>query len=104
MFTLDEAFKGMCSLRYLKIYKNPLKYNEENKMYLPQGIKSLSRRLRLLHWDAYPMKCMPSNFSPANLVELDMIDSELEKMWEQTQVSSLYLYTKSLMWERPQDV
>lgn len=88
LFIVDEgAFKGMSNLRFLKIYKNPLKCNEENKLYLPKGVNSLSRRLRLLHWDAYPMKCMPSNFSPANLVELDMIDSELEKMWEGTQVS-----------------
>ncbi|CAN8302695.1 unnamed protein product [Cochlearia groenlandica] len=83
LFTLDkEAFKGMSNLRYLKISKNPLKYNAQNKLYFPKGVSSLSRRLRLLHWDAYPMKCMPSNFSPANLVELDLIDSELEKMWE----------------------
>ncbi|XP_009122186.1 disease resistance protein RPS6 [Brassica rapa] len=83
LFTLDEdAFKGMRNLRFLKIYKNPLERNEETKLYLPQGIQSLSRRLRLLHWDAYPMSRMPSDFSPAYLVELGMIDSELEKMWE----------------------
>ncbi|KAH0861491.1 hypothetical protein HID58_089752 [Brassica napus] len=83
LFTLDEdAFKGMSNLRFLKIYKNPLERNEETKLYLPQGIQSLSRRLRLLHWDAYPMSRMPSDFSPAYLVELGMIDSELEKMWE----------------------
>ena len=88
LFTLDEdAFKGMSNLRFLKIYKNPLGRNEETKLYLPQGIQSLSRRLRLLHWDAYPMSRMPSDFSPAYLVELGMIDSELEKMWEGPQVS-----------------
>lgn len=88
LFTLDEdAFKGMSNLRFLKIYKNPLERNEETKLYLPQGIQSLSRRLRLLHWDAYPMSRMPSHFSPAYLVELGMIDSELEEMWEGPQVS-----------------
>ncbi|ESQ38594.1 hypothetical protein EUTSA_v10028428mg [Eutrema salsugineum] len=106
LFTLDEgAFEGMCNLRFLKIYKNPLKSNEENKLYLPKGIKSLSRRLRLLHWDAYPMKCMPSNFSPANLVELDMIDSELEKMWEGTQplkhLKSMSLWSSKKLKEIP---
>ncbi|KAF8115160.1 hypothetical protein N665_0029s0006 [Sinapis alba] len=86
LVTLDEGtFRGMCNLRFLKIYKNPLECNEENKLYFPQGIQSLSRRLRLLHWDAYPMTRMPSDFSPAYLVELGMIDSELEKMWEGTQ-------------------
>lgn len=84
----EGAFKGMCNLRFLKIYKNPLEErNEENKLYFPQGIQSLSRRLRLLHWDSYPMTRMPSDFSPAYLVELGMIDSELEKMWEGVQVS-----------------
>ncbi|WZZ92135.1 hypothetical protein YC2023_120714 [Brassica napus] len=79
----------MSNLRFLKIYKNPLERNEETKLYLPQGIQSLSRRLRLLHWDAYPMSRMPSDFSPAYLVELGMIDSELEKMWEGPQLEVL---------------
>ncbi|KAG2262684.1 hypothetical protein Bca52824_069763 [Brassica carinata] len=87
LFTLEEgAFKGMCNLRFLKIYKNPLEEcNEGNKLYFPQGIRYLSRRLRLLHWDAYPLTRMPSDFSPAYLVELGMIDSELETMWEGAQ-------------------
>lgn len=47
-------------------------------------------RLRLLHWNAYPRKSLPPKFHPEHLVELNMQESQLEKLWEGTQVDNLY--------------
>ncbi|CAN7013874.1 unnamed protein product [Brassica rapa subsp. trilocularis] len=43
----------------------------------------LPPNLRLLHWDFFPMTCLPSNFIPEFLVELALRKSNyLEKLWE----------------------
>ncbi|CAH8385789.1 unnamed protein product [Eruca vesicaria subsp. sativa] len=44
------------------------------------------RRLRLLDWKAYPNKCLPPTFRPEYLVELDMQYSQLEYLWQGTQL------------------
>ncbi|CAA7053868.1 unnamed protein product [Microthlaspi erraticum] len=42
-------------------------------------------RLRLLRWEVYPGKCLPFTFTPEHLVELNLVDSKLEKLWQGTQ-------------------
>ncbi|XP_070677108.1 uncharacterized protein [Malus domestica] len=39
-------------------------------MDLSQGLQSLPNSLRYLYWQEYPLKSLPTNFSPKNLVEL----------------------------------
>jgi len=51
-------------------------------MYLPRGLKYISRKLRLLEWDRFPLTCLPSNFCTEYLVELNMRHSKLVKLWE----------------------
>ncbi|CAH8363036.1 unnamed protein product [Eruca vesicaria subsp. sativa] len=53
-------------------------------MYIPLEME-FPHRLRLLHWDSYPGKCLPPTFHPDYLVELDMKYSQLEKLWLGTQ-------------------
>ncbi|KAF8093454.1 hypothetical protein N665_0383s0082 [Sinapis alba] len=75
-----KAFRRMGNLRFLKIYsKNGL--TRKLKLQLPKSFDYLAK-LKLLHWDKYPMRCMPSKFRPENLVELRMCKSKLEKLWE----------------------
>ncbi|KAL1194214.1 Disease resistance protein ADR2 [Cardamine amara subsp. amara] len=74
-----RAFKRMYNLFFLKVNghgKRRLHISEE--MEFPP-------HLRLLHWDAYPEKSLPLRFCLENLVELDMENSQLEKVWEGTQ-------------------
>ena len=47
---------------------------------------SLPNSLRYLHWDRYPLKSLPSKFSPENLVELHMPNSKVKKLWKEEQV------------------
>ncbi|CAA0403325.1 unnamed protein product [Arabidopsis thaliana] len=80
VYVSEKAFEKMPNLQFLWLYKNfP---DEAVKLYLPHGLDYLPRKLRLLHWDSYPKKCLPSKFRPEFLVELTMRDSKLEKLWE----------------------
>ncbi|VVB15008.1 unnamed protein product [Arabis nemorensis] len=76
----EMAFGKMPNLQFLRLYNN---FQDESfKLCLPHGLDCLPSKLRLLHWDSYPIKCIPSNFRPEFLVELSMRDSKLEKLWE----------------------
>lgn len=79
-----RGFKGMNRLQFLKFYTN-LKDKEAN-VRLPHGLDYLPRRLRLLHWEGFPVRCLPSDFIPNHLIELAMVASKLEVLWSRIQV------------------
>ncbi|CAA7031060.1 unnamed protein product [Microthlaspi erraticum] len=60
----DGAFEKMSNAQFLRFECAPL---------LPSA---------LLHWFRCPMTCLPSNFIPEFLVEINMRESNLEKLWE----------------------
>ncbi|CAN6855904.1 unnamed protein product, partial [Brassica oleracea] len=81
----ENAFTGMRNLRFLEIYSNDRleqEWDGEVKLHLPKNFDYLPPKLRLLSWDEYPMRCMPSKFCPENLVKFEMQNSKLEKLWE----------------------
>ncbi|XP_052292643.1 disease resistance-like protein DSC1 isoform X2 [Citrus sinensis] len=88
------AFTNMSSMRLLKFYV-PKFYKIErflsmsieeqlsySKVQLPNGLDCLPKKLRYLHWDTYPLRTLPSNFKPKNLVELNLRFSKVEQLWE----------------------
>ncbi|CAN6841818.1 unnamed protein product [Brassica oleracea] len=75
----ENSFKEMCNLLFLKIYTRQKK---EVRWNSPNGFDYLPPKLRLLRLDGYPVKHMPSNFCPENLVKLQMQESRLEKLWD----------------------
>lgn len=77
-----RAFKRMPNLRFLKVYKS--KDDGNDLLHIPEETE-FPRRLRLLHWKAYPRKSLPLRFYLENLVELKMRHSHLQKLWEGTQ-------------------
>lgn len=88
----ERAFDRMHNLHFLRLYKNF--QDESSNLCLPRGLDCLPHKLRLLHWDSYPIKCMPSRFRPEFLVELSMRDSKLEKLWEgiQVRLNKFYMF------------
>ncbi|CAI0423339.1 unnamed protein product [Linum tenue] len=38
--------------------------------------------LRILEWDSFPSKFLPSKFSAENLVTLSLTHSKIEQLWE----------------------
>ncbi|KDO36493.1 hypothetical protein CISIN_1g046284mg, partial [Citrus sinensis] len=83
------AFTNMSNMRLLKFYgieKLPSMSIEEHlsysKVQLPNGLDYLPKKLRYLHWDTYPLRTLPSNFKPKNLVALNLSCSKVEQLWE----------------------
>ena len=79
------AFKNMYKLRLLKIL-----HSKKCEGCIPSGdddLQFLPDSLRYLHWDGYPWKSFPLGFRPQYLVELILPYSNVEKLWEGSQVS-----------------
>ncbi|KFK37808.1 hypothetical protein AALP_AA3G031900 [Arabis alpina] len=82
LFLGENAFIGMHNLQIIRFYKNR---SDKARLHLDEGLDCLRLplNLRLLHWEACPMKCMPSRFSAKFLVEINMQESKLEKLWQE---------------------
>ncbi|XP_010528908.1 PREDICTED: putative disease resistance protein At4g11170 [Tarenaya hassleriana] len=74
-------FEKMINLRFLRFFMNPIN-NKNVGMRLLKGLDYLPRKLRLLQWDACPIRRMPRRFRPEFLVELTLRQSKLEKLWD----------------------
>ncbi|XP_048319570.1 disease resistance protein RPP2B-like [Ziziphus jujuba] len=61
------TFSNMCHLRFLRMHFD--------------GIGYLCHELRYFQWDSYPLRYLPSNFSPKNLVELVMRGTQLVELF-----------------------
>ncbi|XP_050146202.1 disease resistance protein RUN1-like [Malus sylvestris] len=71
-------------VKFFKVPRFGKRYN--NILDLSQGLQSLPNSLRYLYWQEYPLKSLPTNFSPKNLVELRLPDSFAgEKLWSKNQ-------------------
>ncbi|XP_044511384.1 disease resistance-like protein DSC1 [Mangifera indica] len=82
----SKAFADMCNLRLIKFYNHAL-YEDSvdiSKVKLHGGLKYLSDKLRYLYWAGYPMKTLPSNFTPENLVQLKLPCSNVQQLWKGT--------------------
>ncbi|KAF5479442.1 hypothetical protein F2P56_000262 [Juglans regia] len=67
-----DAFSKMKNLRFLKI----------SNVHFPQGIDYLSNELRLIIWDGYPLKSLPTSFQSEDLIQLSMHCSHIEQLWK----------------------
>lgn len=92
VFMSERVFEDMRNLKFLRFYNKKFDENQSFKLHLPRGLDYLPS-VRLLHWDSYPMKYIPSQFRPECLVELRMMHSKVVKLWEGTQVSSCSYYS-----------
>ncbi|TYH46899.1 hypothetical protein ES332_D11G372000v1 [Gossypium tomentosum] len=74
MFNLSaDTFSKMKNLRLLKVFC---------VSNCDDHLKYLSTELRLLDWTGYPLKFLPSNFHPDNLVALLLPYSHIEQLWK----------------------
>ncbi|KAJ9158953.1 hypothetical protein P3X46_024494 [Hevea brasiliensis] len=73
----STAFMKMCNLRFLEVRNSWAR----ERVLLPNNLKFLPKELRYLSWKNYPLKSLPLNFWPKNLVELYMHDSNLIELW-----------------------
>ncbi|WZZ09334.1 hypothetical protein YC2023_095255 [Brassica napus] len=71
----DQAFERMSNLQFLRL-------DRKSSQYILESVNCLPREVRLLDWRTFPMTCLPSDFNPELLMEIKMICSNLEKLWE----------------------
>lgn len=81
----ERAFERVSNLQFLRLFGDHV---HPDRLYLPQCLNYQLPKLRILEWFEFPMTWLPSNFSPKFLVELNMCDSELGKLWEEKQVNN----------------
>ncbi|KAJ9707306.1 hypothetical protein PVL29_002337 [Vitis rotundifolia] len=80
----------MKKLRLLKVYNSHnsgdfdyASRNENYKRPFSQDFEFPSNKLmRYLYWHRYPLKSLPSNFHPKNLVELNLCCCYVEEIWK----------------------
>lgn len=84
----ERAFSGMDNLQFLRFYKQ---WSDKARLRLHEGLDCLPlpRKLKLLHWDACPMEHLSLKFNPECLIEINMKESKLKKLWEGVPVSFL---------------
>ncbi|XP_057997596.1 disease resistance-like protein DSC1 [Hevea brasiliensis] len=83
MYLSSKAFMRMYNLRLLKIHNSIV--GNKCKVHLPDGLEFLSDELRYLHWDRYPLSSLTPNFQAENLVQLNLPNSCVKKLWEGVQ-------------------
>ena len=78
------VFEKMDNLRLLKIFNS--KITRKRKVCFDEDLQALPGNLKYLHWEEYPLKSLPTNFTAEKLVELCMPHSQLERLWSGVQV------------------
>ncbi|XP_057727784.1 disease resistance protein RPV1-like [Arachis stenosperma] len=73
-----ETFERMAGLKLVRFHAA----DSKNKLYAPEGIRSMSNELRYFHWDEFPLKSLPPSLSVERIVEIIMPNSGLQTLWE----------------------
>ncbi|XP_010555991.1 PREDICTED: disease resistance protein TAO1-like [Tarenaya hassleriana] len=81
LFISQKIFLRFPNLQFLRFCNSSMD-DGERMLRFSGGLDYLSRKLRLLHWDAFPMATMPRGFRPEFLVELNLRGSKLQKLWD----------------------
>ncbi|CAL9240466.1 unnamed protein product, partial [Arabidopsis halleri] len=76
------VFNVMHSIKFLKFFKHL--GDAESNVQLSEDGFYFPHNIRLLHWDDYPLKTLPSTFRHHHLVELNLQKSNLESLWDST--------------------
>ncbi|KAK2420073.1 disease resistance protein RPV1 [Trifolium repens] len=70
-----KAFKNMTRLRLLQLVG----------VQLHGDFEYLSRNLRWLSWNGFPLTCIPTSFYLGNLVSIELVNSNVEFLWKKAQ-------------------
>ncbi|KAF8092033.1 hypothetical protein N665_0427s0013 [Sinapis alba] len=80
----SDTFKYMGDLRYLKIFNSsfPKEGEATCNLYFRDGLKFQLEEIRYLHWLKFPLKKLPEDFNPKNLIDLNLPYSRIEQVWD----------------------
>ncbi|CAI0558796.1 unnamed protein product [Linum tenue] len=81
---VGDAFERMENLRMLVIcYSGSEAVLRRRKLIVPEsGLTCLPDSLKCLDWESFPSKSLPPNFSPQNLVTLELVNSDIQQLWD----------------------
>ncbi|XP_057972919.1 TMV resistance protein N-like [Malania oleifera] len=65
---------------------NELEIHRDCKVQLSGAFEFLSSELRCFYWYAFPLKSLPPEFHPENLVELNLCHSRIERLWDHSKL------------------
>lgn len=90
----SDTFKYMGDLRYLKIYNSSFPKDGEAtcNLYFRDGLQFQLEEIRYLHWLKFPLKKLPEDFNPKNLIDLNLPYSRIEQVWDGEKVLYIYIY------------
>ncbi|XP_010511336.1 PREDICTED: disease resistance protein TAO1-like isoform X2 [Camelina sativa] len=80
----EKAFERMSNLQFLRV----LKHNDDHQNIISSlgALSFTSPNLRLLDWSYFPMTCLHFTNNLEFLVEFNMVNSKLEKLWDGTKL------------------
>ncbi|KAF3591671.1 hypothetical protein DY000_02024540, partial [Brassica cretica] len=84
-FALERmTFTNMLNLRYLKIYDSfcPRQCKSKWELNFPDGLSLPLEEIRYLHFVKFPLKELPPDFRPENLIDLRLPYSKIQRIWE----------------------
>lgn len=76
------------SIYVLKVFRH-VDHHKKSKLQFIPGKEKLPQNLRLLRWDGYPLTTLPPYERLQNIVEINLRHSNLERLWNGYQVTSL---------------
>ncbi|XVF71343.1 hypothetical protein PTKIN_Ptkin12aG0029600 [Pterospermum kingtungense] len=83
----SDVFERMHNLRFIKFYYPSSYFPGENKKtlinLLPEWNSFCGDQLRYFHWEDCPLKSLPPNFCPVNLVELILPNNNIKQLWNE---------------------
>jgi hypothetical protein len=84
-----DTFKKMHNLRIINFHDS---FRKNSNVTFDGFLMSFPNDLKILQWTRFPQRSLPQNFRQENLIRLDMIYSDLEKLWDGDQVFHFKLY------------
>jgi len=69
---------------------NKLRLLQLAGVQLDGDFEYLSRNLRWLSWNGFPLACIPSRFFQGNLVSIELQNSNIKHLWEENQVLGFF--------------
>ncbi|XP_028762408.1 disease resistance protein LAZ5-like [Neltuma alba] len=83
---MASHFRRMHYLMSLQVYKSDRE--KPSKLNICEPLDYLSKELRFLSWEEYPLPSVPLQFCAKNLIELNLPDSNIQQLWDQVRIVS----------------
>ncbi|XP_019088676.1 PREDICTED: disease resistance protein LAZ5-like isoform X3 [Camelina sativa] len=79
-----DVFMRMSNLKFLKFHNSHCSQwcDNDHKFQFCKGLDHFPDELVYLHWQGYPYGCLPLDFNPEELVDLNLRYSHIKQLWE----------------------